>query len=366
MLTNIDPDIQLNILNYINKSNTKDTLQFRLICAQWNIWCVELLQVNGIKVSFNCRRQSKQLLQLLMKKTKFNLIVHHLAVRSEIYLTDFIPIICQCPALKSLDLGGTKAFYVKFHELLMQLESTSQLPDLPSIEEFKFNDHEEVYTMRTYLTSSLISEGISKFRHSIKHHYVVLDYIDVPGLYKKSLELKDGLIEMTNLERLSVIYFNAFSTIDSFIEDILNSRMKKLNYLEITGCGLNLTSRSIQHINPVHTLRELDIVLPCIDVNVLNYIMKAALNLERLCLLSSKFNYLQCTIIIGENPIQMLMMMITFSNYCERIPTVIASIIDLFMIAYVHIHRKSGKHIDFIWDLFEQDEEFDVLTNLFD
>lgn len=366
MLTNINSDIQLTVLSYLNKNSTEDTLQCRLVCIQWNVWCVKLLQTSGIKVSFNCKHQSNQLLQLLMKKTKFNSIVHHLAVRSEIYLMDFIPIICQCPALKSLDLGGTKAFYVKLYELLMQFENTPQLQDLPSIEEFKFNDHEEVYTMRTYLISSLINEGIAKFRYSIKHQYVVLDYIDVPGLYKRSLELKDGLTEMTNLERLSAIYFNAFPTIDSFIEDILNSRMKKLNYVKITGCGLNLTSRPIQHINPVLTLRELDIVLPCIDVNVLKYVIKSAPNLERLCLLSNKFNYLQWMTIIGENPIQMLVMMISFSKYCERIPTVIVSILDLFMIAYVHIHRESGKEIDFIWDLFEQDKEFDVLTNLFD
>lgn len=366
MLTNLDPKIQLTVLSYLSKSKTEDILKFRLVCPQWNIWCVELLQVSGIKVSFNCKHQSKQLLQLLMKKTKFNLIVHHLAVRSKVYLMDFIPIICQCPALKSLDLGGSKAFYVKFYELLMQFEITSQLQDLPSIEEFKFNDHEEIYTMKTYLTSSLINEGIAKFRHSIKHHYVALDYIDVPGLYKQSLELKDGLTEMTNLERLSAIYFNVFSTIDSFIEDILNSRMKKLNYLEITGCGLNLTSRPIRHINPVLTLRELDIVLPCIDVNVLKYIMISAPNLERLCLLSNKFNYSQRMTIIGENPLQILVMMINFSKYCERIPTVIVSILDLFMIISVHIHRESGKEVDFIWGLFEQDEEFDILTNLFD
>lgn len=364
MITNLAPEVQLTVLSYINQSNTKDTLQCRLVCNQWDEWCIELLQANGITVSLTSKRQSKQFLQLLKKNTKLNSTVHHLVVRSKIYYEDFIPIICHCPALKSLDLGGSNEFYFKFYELIIQLEKTPRMKDLPSIEEFKFNDKKEEYGMGALFLSSVINERVTAFRHSVKHQHVILDSIDIPRLYKGDYELKDGLTEMSRLEKVTALYVDDFP-VNVFIEDVLNSKLKRLKTLKILGIGMNMTSRLTHRINPVFTLRELEIVLPGMDVNVLRYIMKSSPNLENLCVLSDKSDYLECMTIVGDNPFQTFTSIITFSKYCKRIPTVVVSLVDNFFTVCSQVHREAGKKIDFIWDLFEQNEEFYILSSLF-
>lgn len=317
---------------------------------------MQILRIQGIKVSLTSKRQSKQFLQLLKKNTDFNSIVHQIAVRSKVYYMNFIAILCHCASLKSLDLGGQSLFYIKLHQLLLQSENTRPARDLPSIEEFKFDDPGEVYSLESMLISSEICADTAAFRRSVKHLHVVLDFIDARGFYRNNRMLKDDLCDMPNLQKITARYFNVFPA-DVFIEDLLNSKLQKLESVSLAGIGLDLTSKRVYRVSPVESLQKLEILLPCIDAQVLRYIEKALPNLEDLCLLNNKSNRYEWMTIIGDNPVQTYTIIRKFRDRCAEIPTVLVSLSDEFFTLFAHIHQESFEEIDYIWDVFDQDDD---------
>ncbi|KAK4514242.1 Fatty acyl-CoA elongase/Polyunsaturated fatty acid specific elongation enzyme [Mucor velutinosus] len=300
---------------------------------------MQILSTRGIKVSLTSKRQSKQFLQLLKKDNRnFNSTIHQITVRSKVYYMDFIAILCHCSNLNALDLGGQSLFYIKFYQLLLQAENIRRANDLPYIEEFKFDDSDEVYSLESMSTSSVICADIAAFRSSIKHLHVVLDFINTPGFYRNNSTLKDP---------------------DVFIEDILNSQQQKLESVSLAGIGINLTSKRVYRINPVESLQKLEIYLPCMDVQVLRFIEKASPNLEDLSLLSNKSNHFEWMTINGDNSIQTYTNLWKFRDYCNLVATVLVSLSDEFFTVFAHIHQELFEEIDYIWDVFDQDDDED-------
>ncbi|KAL9542976.1 hypothetical protein MBANPS3_008340 [Mucor bainieri] len=343
MFINLPQELQTKVLSHVYQESLANIATCRSVC---------------IKVSLTSKRQSKQLLQLLKKNRDFNSIIHRITVRSKVYFMDFIPILCYCPNLKVLDLGGQSMFYIKLHQLLLQSENARRARDLPRIEEFAFDDPNEVYSLESMLTSSVICADIAAFRRSAQHLHVVLDFIDAPGFYRNNRMLKDDLCNMPNLQKITARYFDIFPA-DVFIEDVLNSKLQKLESVSLIGIGMDLTSKRVYRINPVESLEKLEICLPCMDVQVLRFIEKALPNLEDLCLLSNKSNRFEWMTITGDNPIQIHTIMRKFRDHCESIPTVLFSLSDEFFTLFAHIHQESFEEIEYIWDVFDQDDDDD-------
>ncbi|KAL0144378.1 hypothetical protein V8B55DRAFT_1486060 [Mucor lusitanicus] len=269
---------------------------------------------------------------------------------------DFIAILCHCPNLKALDLGGESLFYIKLHQLLSRSEHTRQARDLPHIEEFKFDDPDEVYSLESMLTSSVICADIAAFRRSVEHLHVVLDFINLPGLNCSNRMLKDDVCDMPKLQKITARYFDVFPT-SVFIEDIVNSKLEKLACVSLSGIGTDLTSKRVYRVRPVESLQKLEICLPCMDVQVLRFIERALPNLEDLCLLSNKSNRLEWMTIMGDNPVQTYTIIRRFRDYCDLIPTVLVSLSDEFFTLFAHIHQEAFEKVDYIWDVFDQDDD---------
>lgn len=354
MFNHLPQELQTKVLTHVYQGGLSNFATCRSVCKQWNTLCMQILRIQGIKVSLTSKRQSKQFLQLLRKGSDFNLIVHQIVVRSRVYYMNFIAILCHCASLKTLDLGGQSLFYIKLHQLLLQSENTRPVRELPRIEEFKFDDPGEAYSLESMLISSAICADIAAFRHALKHLHVVLDFIDARGFYRNNRMLKDDLCDMPNLQKITARYFNIFPA-DVFIEDILNSKLQKLKSVSLAGIGIDLTSKRVYRASPVESLQTLEILLPCMDAQVLRYIETALPSLEDLCLLNNKSNRYEWMTITGDNPVQTYTIIRKFRDRCTEIPTVLVSLSDEFFTLFAHIHQDSFQEIDYIWDVFDQD-----------
>lgn len=365
MFNNLPRDLQSMVFAQLYQNSLSDFVACRSVCKQWDAACMQIMRTRGTKVSLTSKRQSKQFLHLLKKGRDFNSVVHHITVRSNEYFMDFIAIICHCPNLKTLDLGGQSPFYIKFHKLLLQFEDAKGSRELPLIEEFKFDGPGEVYSSETMLISSWICSDIAAFRRSVKHLHVVLDFIDIPVRYRNSRMLKNDLCNMPNLKKITARYLDIFPA-NVFIEDILNSRLQKLESVEVAGIGSDLTSKRVYYVNPVENLCKLEIFISVMDANVLRYIEQGLPNLKDLCLLSNKANYYEWMTITGDNPIQTFIIIRKFRDYCIDIPTVLVSLADEFFTLFAHIHQESFKKIDYVWDLLGRDNDNEELIDPLD
>ncbi|GAN10448.1 hypothetical protein MAM1_0356c09989 [Mucor ambiguus] len=365
MFNDLPQELQSKALSYVRQEGLINIATCRAVCKQWNTLCMQIMRTQGIKVSLKSKRQSKQFLQLLKKHRDFSSIIQQIVVRSKVYFMDFIAILCHCPNLQVLDLGGQSFFYCKLHQLLLQSENTRWARDLPHIEEFKFDDPGEVYSLESMLNSSVICADIGAFRRSIKHLHVVLDFIDAPGFYRSSRMLKDALCDMPNLQKITARYADMFPA-DIFIEDVLNSKLQRLESVLLAGIGVDLTSKRVYRISPVESLQKLEIYLPCMDVQVLRFIENALPSLKDLCLLSNKNNRFEWMTITGDNPIQTYIIIRKFRDYCDLIPTVLVSFSDEFYSLFAHIHQESFKKIGYIWDVFLQDDDDNYAEDSFD
>ncbi|KAL9543959.1 hypothetical protein PS6_009005 [Mucor atramentarius] len=324
MFNNLPQDLQSMVFAQLYQNSPSDFVACRAVCKQWNSVCMQILHTRGTKVSLTSKRQSKQFLHLLKKGRDFNSVVHHIT-----------------------------------------FEGAEGSRELPLIEEFKFDDPAEVYSSETMLISSWICSDIAVFRRSVKHLHVVLDFVDIPVRYRNNRMLKDDLCNMPSLKKITARYLDIFPA-NVFIEDILNSRLQKLESVELAGIGSDLTSKRVYYVNPVENLCKLEIFMSVMDVNVLRYIEQGLPNLKDLCLLSNKANYYEWMTVTGDNPIQTFIIIRKFRDYCVGIPTVLVSLADEFFTLFAHIHQESFKKIDYVWDLLGRDNDNEELIDPFD